>query len=70
MNENQQIEHLRTHAIQHLASHWHRYKLWCSKSNVPNVHGSIDRFYQGVIDGDALEKVKEHYDENHIKVSK
>ena len=70
MGDHPQIQPLSTHAIQNLASHWHRYKLWCNKAHVPNVHGTLERFYQGVVEGDALQKVKEHYQEHYEKRAK
>lgn len=70
MSETPQIEHLRMHAIQHLASHWHRYKMWCTKAHVPNVHCTLEKFYQGVVNGDDLNKVRDHYEMHYNKGSK
>ena len=70
MGDYQHVEPLSTHAIQHLASHWHRYYLWCNKAHIPNVHGTLERFYEGVVKSDDLDKVREYHEVHHKKESK
>ncbi len=70
MENRQNEERLSTHAIQHLASHWHRYHLWCKKAHIPNVHGTLEKFYEGVVDGDALLKVKCYFEEHYQRKQK
>ncbi len=70
MGDHQNVEQLSNHAIQHLASHWHRYSIWCDKAHVPNVHSTLELFYEGVIEGDALRKVKVYFEEHYEKKTK